>query len=120
VSEVQVKDCTTGPVDDVCQQDDGEDDDHQPEEKNNDSGDGVPGYRSRSSHGPQLPGIVRLILTAGAPATVYVRFTMSAILRRRTARSRSLPHSAAASTRHHLADLRRGLVTSGGPSAQAE
>jgi hypothetical protein len=48
-------------VHDERQQDDGEDDDHQPEEEHNDSGDGVPGYGSGSSHGLQLPGAARVI-----------------------------------------------------------
>ena len=61
MSEPQIQDCATGPVHDVRQQDDGEDDNHQPEEEHNDYGDRVPGYGSRSSHGPQLPGAARLI-----------------------------------------------------------
>jgi hypothetical protein len=62
VSEVQVKCCAAGPVHDERQEDDGQDDDHQPEEEHDDTGDGVPGHRSRSSsHGLQLPGAVLLI-----------------------------------------------------------
>jgi hypothetical protein len=61
VSEPQIQDSAAGPMHDERQQDDGEDDDHQPEEEHNDSGDGVPGYCSRSSHGLQLPGAARVI-----------------------------------------------------------
>ena len=61
MSESQIQGSAAGPVHDERQQDDGEDDDHQPEEEHDDSGDGVPGYRSRSSHGLQLPGAARLI-----------------------------------------------------------
>ena len=61
VPEPQIQDCAAGPVHDVREQDDGEDDDHQPEEEHNDSGDRVPGYGSRSSHGLQLPSAARLI-----------------------------------------------------------
>jgi S-adenosyl methyltransferase len=61
VSEPQIQDSAAGPVHDERQQDDGEDDDHQPEEEHDDSGKGVPGYCSRSSHGLQLPGAARLI-----------------------------------------------------------
>jgi hypothetical protein len=61
VSEPQIQGSAAGPVHDGRQQDDGEDDDHQPEEEHNDSGDGVPGYGSRSSHGLQLPGAARVI-----------------------------------------------------------
>ena len=59
--EAQIQDSAAGPVHDERQQDDGEDGDHQPEEEHDDSGDCVPGYCSRSSHGPQLPGAARLI-----------------------------------------------------------
>ncbi len=61
VSEPQIQDSAAGPVHDERQQDDGEDDDHQPEEEHDNSGDGVPGYSSRSSHGLQLPGAARII-----------------------------------------------------------
>ena len=56
-----MQDCAAGPVHDVCQQDDGQDHDHQPEEEHDDSGDDVPSYSSRSSHGLQLPGAARII-----------------------------------------------------------
>jgi Sodium:solute symporter family len=61
VSEPQMQDSAAGPVHDVCQQDDDQDDDHQPEEEHDDSGDDVPSYSSRSSHGLQLPGAARII-----------------------------------------------------------
>jgi len=61
VSQPQMQDCTAGPVHDVCQQDDDQDHDHQPEEEHDDSGDDVPSYSSRSSHGLQLPGAARII-----------------------------------------------------------
>src|SRR6187549_779922 len=60
VSEPQMQDPAAGPVHDVCQQDDDQDDDHQPEEEHDDSGDDVPSYSSRSSHGLQLPGATRI------------------------------------------------------------
>src|SRR5690242_3175233 len=61
MSEPQMQDSAAGPVHDVCQQDDDQNDDHQPEEEHDDSGDDVPSYSSRSSHGPQLPGAARII-----------------------------------------------------------
>src|SRR5271156_6811167 len=61
VSEPNVQDSTAGPVHDERQPADGQDHDHQPEEEHDDSRDGVPGYRSRSSHGLQLPVAARLI-----------------------------------------------------------
>ena len=68
VSEPEIQDSSAGLMDDERQQDDGEDDDHQPEEEHNDSGDRVPGYGSRSSHGLQLPGLARLIRNGPVPA----------------------------------------------------
>jgi hypothetical protein len=56
-----MQDSAAGPVHDVCQQDDDQDHDHQPEEEHDDSGDDVPSYSSRSSHGLQLPGAARII-----------------------------------------------------------
>jgi hypothetical protein len=61
VPEPQVKYSAAGPVHDERQQDDGQDDHDHPEEEHDDAGDGIPGYRSRSSHGHQLPTAVRLI-----------------------------------------------------------
>jgi hypothetical protein len=61
VPEPQMQHSAAGPVHDVCQQDDDQDDDHQPEEEHDDSGDDVPSYSSRSSHGLQLPGVARII-----------------------------------------------------------
>src|SRR5690348_1463987 len=61
VSEPQMQDSAAGPVHDVCQQDDDQDHDHQPEEEHDDPGDDVPSYSSRSSHGLQLPGAARII-----------------------------------------------------------
>src|SRR5690349_13485795 len=65
MSEPQMQESAAGPVHDVCQQDDDQDDDHQPEEEHDDSGDDVPSYSSRSSHGPQLPGAARIIRNRG-------------------------------------------------------
>jgi hypothetical protein len=56
-----MQDSAAGPVHDVCQQDDDQDHDHQPEEEHDDSGDDVPSYSSRFSHGLQLPGAARII-----------------------------------------------------------
>jgi hypothetical protein len=56
-----MQDSAAGPVHDICQQDDDQDHDHQPEEEHDDSGDDVPSYSSRSSHGLQLPGAARII-----------------------------------------------------------
>ena len=61
VSEPQIQGSAAGPVDDECEQDDDQDDDHQPEEENHDGGNGPSADRSRSNHGPQLPGAVRFI-----------------------------------------------------------
>jgi hypothetical protein len=47
---------------DKREKDDDQNYDHQPEEEHNDSGNCVPGYGSRSSHGLQLPGTARFIL----------------------------------------------------------
>jgi hypothetical protein len=66
MSEVQIECRTAGPVNDKCKQDDGKENYHQPEEEHDDPGYGVPGDASLSSHGPQLPGIVRLIPVPGA------------------------------------------------------
>jgi len=46
---------------DVRQEDDDENNHHHPDEEPNNSGDCVSAYCSRSSHGPQLPGVTRLI-----------------------------------------------------------
>jgi hypothetical protein len=56
VPQSQVEDSAPGLVNDVRQQDDREDSNDQPEEEHDDSGNGKPGYGSRSSsHGRQLP-----------------------------------------------------------------
>src|SRR5689334_16995040 len=52
VSEAQVKYRAAGPVHDERQEHDGQDHNHLPEEEHDDTGNGVPGHRSRSSsHG---------------------------------------------------------------------
>jgi hypothetical protein len=61
VPDPQVQYCTTGPVHDERQEDDDDDDHHHPDEEHDNPGKGVPGYRSRSSHGRQLPGLAVLI-----------------------------------------------------------
>jgi len=61
VSEPQVQDSAAGPVHDEREEDDDEDYHHQPEEEHDDSGNCVPSYCSRSSHGLQLPGTARII-----------------------------------------------------------
>jgi hypothetical protein len=71
VSEPQVKNPAAGPMHDKREKDDDQNYDHQPEEEHNDSGNRVPGYGSRSSHGLQLPGAVRFIL--GRKATTSSR-----------------------------------------------
>jgi hypothetical protein len=55
VPEVKVQLSAAGPVHDERQEDDGEDNDHQPEEKHDNAGNCVPANAS-SSHGRQLPG----------------------------------------------------------------
>ena len=50
-----------GPVHDGRQQDDGQDYHDHPEEEHDNAGDGIPGDRSRSSHGHQLPTAAQLI-----------------------------------------------------------
>jgi hypothetical protein len=67
-----MQDSAAGPVHDVCQQDDDQDDDHQPEEEHDDSGDDVPSYSSRSSHGLQLPGATRIIRNGRGAATMPI------------------------------------------------
>jgi hypothetical protein len=57
----QVEYPAAGPVHDGRQQDDGQDYHDHPEEEHDDAGDGIPGDRSRSSHGRQLPTAARLI-----------------------------------------------------------
>ena len=57
----QVEYPAAGPVHDGRQQDDGQDYHDHPEEEHDDAGDGIPGDRSRSSHGHQLPTAARLI-----------------------------------------------------------
>ena len=61
VPEPQVEHSATSPVHDECQQDDGQDNDHHPEEEHDDAGNGVPRDSSRSSHDRQLPAAARLI-----------------------------------------------------------
>ena len=61
MSEVQAQCRAAGPVHDECQEDDGENNYHQPEEEHDDPGYRVPAYCSRSSHEPQLPGPAALI-----------------------------------------------------------
>ena len=61
VPDPQVQYCATGPVHDERQEDDGDDDHHHPDEEHDNPGKCVPGYRSRSSHGRQLPGFAVLI-----------------------------------------------------------
>ena len=51
VPEPELEYAAAGPVHDESQHDDGQDDDDQPEEEHDNAGDGMPGYRSRSSHG---------------------------------------------------------------------
>src|SRR5215468_5618136 len=52
VPEPQVEDSASGPVHNERQQNDGQDDDDHPEEEHDDTGNGIPGYGSGSSHGP--------------------------------------------------------------------
>ena len=74
VPDPQVEYCATGPVHDERQEDDDDDDHHHPDEEHDNPGKGVPGYRSRSSHGRQLPGFAVLIpLRALAPPSVASR-----------------------------------------------
>ena len=61
VPDPQVEYPAAGPVHDGRQQDYGQDDHDHPEEEHDDAGDGIPGDRSRSSHGHQLPIAARLI-----------------------------------------------------------
>jgi hypothetical protein len=61
VPESQVEYSAAGQVHDECQQDDGRDYDDHPDQEHKDAGDGISGYRSRSSYGHQLPGVARLI-----------------------------------------------------------
>jgi hypothetical protein len=68
-----MQDSAAGPVHDVCQQDDDQDHDHQPEEEHDDPGDDVPSYSSRSSHGLQLPGVARIIRNGLAGRTARTR-----------------------------------------------
>src|SRR5690349_14649529 len=73
VSQPHVEYAAAGPVHDGSQRDDGQDYHDHPEEEHNDAGDSTPGYGPRSSHGHQLPAIVRPI-----------RRTTSAAFSRRT------------------------------------
>ena len=54
VPEPQIEYSAAGPMHDVRQQEDGQDHDEHPEEEQDEAGDGIPGHRSRSSHGHQL------------------------------------------------------------------
>ena len=68
VPDPQVEYCAAGPVHDERKQDDGQDYYDHPEEEHDDAGDRIPRYRSRSSHGCQLPPaarFIRRILAAG-------------------------------------------------------
>ena len=68
MSEPEIELSTAGPVHDEREQDDGQDDDHQPEEEHDDAGDCVPAHASCSSHGRQLPAAAQLIPRQGAVA----------------------------------------------------
>jgi len=61
VPDSQVEYPAAGPVHDGREQDDGQQYHNHPEEEHDDAGDGIPGDRSRSSHGHQLPTAARLI-----------------------------------------------------------
>jgi hypothetical protein len=61
VPEPEVEYSATSPVHDERQQDDGQNDDHQPEEEHDDAGDCISRYASRSCHGRQLPAAAQLI-----------------------------------------------------------
>jgi len=121
VSEPEIQDCAAGPVHDVRQQDDGEDDDHQPEEEHNDSGDGVPGCGSRSSHGRQLPGAARLIRKR-EPSVLRLKSPMTwawrALRRRPWCRRSARMRSIWAAGRHHsgLGSQRNRLIATKPPA----
>ena len=61
MSQAQIQESAACPVHDERQKDDDQYGDHQPEEEHDDSGNCVPGYCSRSSHGLQLPCAERII-----------------------------------------------------------
>src|SRR5215469_16921868 len=78
VPEPQVEYSAAGPVHDERKQDDGHDYHDHPEEEHDDAGDGIPRYSSRSSHGRQLPTVVRSIrLVHRLPGTKRGRLATS-------------------------------------------
>jgi hypothetical protein len=60
MSEPDMENAATGPMHDEGEKDDRQNGDDHPEEKHDDSGDGTPGYGSRSGHGRQLPAAIQL------------------------------------------------------------
>ena len=58
VSEPQVQGPAARPVHDERQEDDDQDDHHQPEEEHDNPGNCVPGYSSRSCHGPTATRLI--------------------------------------------------------------
>jgi hypothetical protein len=61
VTEPQVEHSAAGPVHDECQQNDGQNDGHHPDEEQHDARDGIARYCSGSRHNRQLPRATRLI-----------------------------------------------------------
>ena len=62
VTEPQVEHPAAGPVHDECQQNDGQNDGHHPDEEQHDARDGIARYCSGSRHNRQLPkatGVIR-------------------------------------------------------------
>jgi hypothetical protein len=55
VTEPQVEHSAAGPVHDECQQNDGQNDGHHPDEEQHDARDGIARYCSGSRHSRQLP-----------------------------------------------------------------
>lgn len=61
MTEPEIQRAATGPVDDEGEHDDGQDDQHNPNEKPYDAGNFPPGYGSGSCHGSRLPAFTRFI-----------------------------------------------------------
>jgi hypothetical protein len=113
VPEPEVEYSATGPVHDERQQDDSQDCDDHPEEEHDDTGDGIPRYSSRSSHGHQLPTAARLIrrvldmtshhAESGVCRSIPTRLWLTQIIRSRAARATSQEPRSARRIRRHCA-----------------
>ena len=72
MTKPEIQRAATGPVDDEGEHDDGQDDQHNPNEKPYDAGNFPPGYGSGSSHGSQLPAFAWSIRSESLSSTYVI------------------------------------------------